>query len=315
MAAPDHAVEADWLVSQAHQQGFELAGVCEAGPVLSIDFFNQWVSEGMEAGMGYLAASAKLRESLDSLLPGAKSVLAVGLNYNQKVDHQPGQSRIARYALGRDYHKVLRAKLRRVAGAAEAKWGCQWRVAVDSAPLLEREWAHRAGLGWFGKNTCLINSRKGSWFVLGFLILDRPLGAGEPALGGCGTCRACIDQCPTGAIVPFGDRWAVDSRRCISYWTIEHRGEFPPEAQIEDWTFGCDVCQEVCPFNKPRESQPERAPVASEAEFSPRPWPSLEELATISYEEWDRLTQGSPVRRAGWEGLKRNAIRNIRNAK
>jgi epoxyqueuosine reductase len=269
----------------------------------------------MGAGMGYLAASAQLRESLDSLLPGVRTVLSVGLNYNQKVGHELGQARIARYALGRDYHKVLRSKLRRVGASAEERWGCRWRVAVDSAPLLEREWAHRAGLGWIGKNTCLINSRQGSWFVLGFLLLDHPLPGDEPAVGGCGTCRACIDQCPTGAIVPLEGRWVVDSRRCISYWTIEHRGDFPPEAEIGEWTFGCDVCQEVCPFNQQRESQPERAAFTSESEFEPRPWPPLEDLIEISYEDWDRLTQGSPARRAGWDGLKRNARENIRNTK
>jgi epoxyqueuosine reductase len=182
---------------------------------------------------------------------------------------------------------------------------------------LEREYAHRAGLGWFGKNTMLIDSRSGSWFVIGLLLTTLDIEPDLPAQGGCGTCRACIDACPTGAIVWLeqGGRWAVDARRCISYLTIEAPAE--ADARIGDWTFGCDVCQEVCPFNARRGSQPLRARPTSEPDFlrhSPVPGMPLEQIERLTPEEWDAATQGSPIRRAGYDGLRRVARINRGNS-
>jgi epoxyqueuosine reductase len=181
---------------------------------------------------------------------------------------------------------------------------------------MERDFAQLAGLGWYGKNTCLIDSHAGSWFVLGFLLTDLVLAPDVPAVGGCGTCRKCVDACPTGAIAFLEGRWQVVGSRCISYLTIENRGPLPTdlEAGIGDWTFGCDVCQEVCPFNQPRPTQPLRACDTNEADFlATRQWPSLLELAQIDYADWDHLTRSSPVRRTGWEGLRRNAAINLKN--
>ena len=241
----------------------------------------------------------------------------VGLVYNQPRTDNPGEPKIARYALGRDYHRVLRSKLRKLERDLASKMpGARFRACVDSVPVMERELAQRAGLGWFGKNTCLIDSRTGSWFLIGALLTDIALEPDEPATGGCGTCRACIDACPTGAIVRLGENWQVDARQCISYLTIEKRAPFTPRESkmVADWTFGCDVCQDVCPFNQARASQPDRAPLTTEPDFlKTRVWPSLAELAEISYEDWDRLTAGSPVRRAGWEGIRRNARANLAN--
>jgi epoxyqueuosine reductase len=183
---------------------------------------------------------------------------------------------------------------------------------------MERDFANMAGLGWFGKNTMLINSRKGSWFFLGLLLTTIDFEPDEPALGGCGTCSRCIDACPTGAIVNEEGRWQIDARRCISYLTIEHAGAMDPdvESAIGDWTFGCDICQEICPFNEPRSSQPERARVTAEPDFlEGRSLPSLKALADIPWADWDELTRGSPMRRTGLEGLRRNAAINLRNAK
>jgi epoxyqueuosine reductase len=266
--------------------------------------------------MAYMADHLPLRRDPRQLLPGAQSVIACALSYRRPNPARPGYPRIATYALGRDYHKVLRAKLRRIGRVLAAHSGAAWRACVDSAPLMEREYAHRAGLGWFGKNTCLIDSRSGSYFVLGFLLTDAWLAPDRPSLGGCGTCRLCVEACPTGAIVARDGVWQIESGRCVSYLTIEHQGPIPEELEdgVGDWTFGCDVCQDVCPFNQTRPSQPDRAPETREPDFrEDRRWPTLDELAVIEQEAWDRLTVGSAVRRAGLEGLRRNARVNIAN--
>lgn len=290
--------------------GFSRAGVCQAGNPETWSFYNEWLEAGFHADMDYLARSAHLRKSLDSILPGAKSVLAVTLDYGRVIPHETGQPKIARYALGRDYHQVFRKNLARLAKDLQAEFQQgSFRAVSDSAPLLEREWAQRSGLGWPGKNTCLIDSRRGSWTLLGFLLTPLEAEADAAAKGGCGSCRLCLDACPTGAIVNREGRWQVDSRLCLSYWTIEQKGPIPQEIaeKLNGWTFGCDICQEVCPFNQPRPSQPERGAPATHPDLTPRSWPSLVELAQISYADWDRLTQGSPVRRRGWQGLRWNA--------
>lgn len=254
--------------------------------------------------------SRALRANPASLLPGVQSVVAVTLNYLRQDAPRDGGPKIARYARGRDYHRVLRGKLKRLARWVEAAHpGARCRACVDSAPIFERDFANLAGLGWFGKNTMLIDSRRGSWFFIGLLLTDVPYAVDVPALGGCGNCTACIEACPTGAIVFLDDRWQIDARRCISYQTIERRG--PLETPTHGWTFGCDICQEVCPFNTPRSGQPLRAAETEEPDFEPRTWPSLTEMANLDRETWDRLTEGSAVRRAGWEGLRRNARANL----
>jgi epoxyqueuosine reductase len=226
--------------------------------------------------------------------------------------------RIAKYALGRDYHRVVRGKLRSLAGWLAAEYPeIRTRVCVDSAPILEREYAQLAGLGWFGKNTMLIDSRRGSWFFLGLLLSTIRFQPDAPAQGSCGKCTQCVEACPTGAIVQVDDVWQVDSRRCVSYLTIEHKGLIDPglHSGIGDWTFGCDACQEVCPFNVERDSQPMRSRPTKVADFMrAAAFPPLRELADIPYETWDSLTRGSAVRRAGWEGLRRNAGINLTNA-
>jgi epoxyqueuosine reductase len=240
-----------------------------------------------------------------------RSIVAVGLNYHQAESTSNETPRIAEYAQGRDYHKVIRGKLNALARWLKANEpGVECRPCVDSAPIFERDYANLAGLGWFGKNTMLINSHRGSWFFIGLLLTTAELKPSTPAIGGCGSCHKCIEACPTGAIVFEDGRWQVDARRCISYLTIEYRGEIPPEIakRMGDWTFGCDVCQQVCPFNQPREHQPLRAAPTREPDFqNVRHWPLLIELADISYGDWDQLTQGSPVRRTGYEGIRRNA--------
>lgn len=303
------------MKSEARQLGFELVGVCDAEPPRSLGILKQWVADGMHGEMEYMANSLPLRADLNSVLPGVRSVVALGLNYNQEP--YSGDVKVARYALGRDYHKVIRGKLKRLSAVmTEFVPGETWRACVDSAPVMEREYANRAGLGWFGKNTCLINSHRGSWFLIGVLLTTAEIAFDSAAEGGCGNCRACIDACPTGAIVDRNGIWQVDALKCISYLTIEKRGELSAkEAEmVGDWTFGCDVCQEVCPFNAARDSQPLRGTVTGEPDFlDRRDFGSLENLLALSEQDWDEKTRGSAVRRAGFEGLQRNARANLEN--
>lgn len=272
--------------------------------------------------MDYLRRHAPLKADPGALLPGVRSIIAVGLNYYQEATANRGSPRVARYALGRDYHKVIRGKLRKLARAldsvSETEHVC--RICVDSAPILEREYAHRAGLGWFGKNTMLIDSKRGSWFLIGLLLTTLEIEPDTPALGGCGSCRACIDACPTGAIVQIASgredegQWAVDARSCISYLTIEAPEE--ADSRVGEWTFGCDVCQEVCPFNQGRANNPLRAQTTREPDFLKRSALTalpLSQIATLSEREWNEVTAGSPIRRAGWNGLRQVANLNMRN--
>lgn len=300
------------LKEEARRLGFTTVGVA---PVLTPphwEAYREWVESGKAADRAYLRDHLELKRDPKNLLPEAQSVVVVTLNYNQPNPPVEGQPRIARYALGRDYHKVLRGKLGRLAKWIEHEHlTAKTRVCVDSAPIMERDFAQLAGLGWFGKNTLLIDSKRGSWFFLGVLLCSVPYQPDLPSEGGCGTCTQCIDACPTQAIVFENGRWQVDARACISYRTIEYRGE--KGGEIGDWTFGCDVCQEVCPFNQPRPNQPQRAAQTEEQDFlNVRSWPSLQELAQIEEPDWDELTRGSAVRRAGWDGLRQNAQANLR---
>lgn len=308
-------VDTEALKSYALELGFQSAGVCEASPAPHFDAYRAWLDKGYHGTMTYLERHLALKSEPQSLLPGANSVVAVALNYNQPNPRQAGKPRFARYALGRDYHKVLRGKLRKLAAWLEREApGSKSRACVDSAPILEREYAHLAGLGWFGKNTMLIDSKRGSWFFIGLLLTTAQLEPDRPSVGGCGSCMKCVEACPTGAILQEDGRWQVDARRCISYLTIEHRG--PVALDTHGWTFGCDVCQEVCPFNDARPSQPQRAAVTSEPDLlRHRSWPSLDRVAVLEEGDWDELTAGSAIRRAGIEGLRRNAALNLRQSR
>ena len=217
---------------------------------------------------------------------------------------EPERAWISRYAWGADYHDVVRRGLERLdARLRERTPGrYQSKLCVDTAPLLERSYARAAGLGWIGRNGCLINQQSGSWFFLGELLTSLELAPGSPPPDRCGTCRRCIEACPTAAIVPFGDGHAVDSRLCISYLTIEHRGPIPEErrAGMGAQVFGCDICQDVCPWNR-------RAPVTAEVDFAARDFaPRLERLAAIEEEEFRTMFRGTPVMRTKYRGFLRN---------
>jgi epoxyqueuosine reductase len=307
----------DLVRRQAASLGFEQCGATPADAAPHLEAYSGWIAKGYHGSMAYLSSQSELKSDPQHLLPGVRSIIAVGLNYHRPNPKSGGQPKIATYALGRDYHKVLRGKLRRLGEwVAQEIPGAVSRPCVDSAPIFERDYAHLAGLGWFGKNTMLIDSHRGSRFFIGLLLTSAEVECTPPAIGGCGTCTRCIDACPTGAIVFEDDRWQVDARRCISYLTIEHDGPVDPalEDRLEGWTFGCDICQDVCPFNHARPNAPLRGLPTTEPDLlAKREWPSLVDLSELPYERWDALTRGSAVRRAGYEGLRRNARLNLKS--
>jgi len=298
-------VTASEIKRWARECGFELAGIAPAQPLPedSRRYLN-WVERGMAGAMGYLTdRRAQVRTDPKLLLAAARSIICVGKLYNGPQPrstevNESGLGWISRYAWGEDYHDVMRRGLERLA----AKLGPEheYKICVDTAPLLERSYAREAGLGWIGRNTCLINQEIGSWIFLGEILTSLPLEPDTPPPDRCGTCTRCIQACPTQAIAPGG--YEIDARRCIPYFTIELHGAAPEEmrAQIGQHVFGCDICQDVCPWNS-------RAPIAGEPAFEPRHFaPPLDELAALTEDEFRSTFRGSPIQRAKYVGFLRN---------
>jgi epoxyqueuosine reductase len=267
-----------------------------------------WVEAGHAGGMAYL--ERRLEERLDPrrVLPGAASAVCVALNYFQGEARDPSWAGVARYAWGRDYHDVMGPRLERLASFLAGACGARSRGYVDTGPVLERDLAARAGLGWIGKNTMLLHPEIGSWFFIGVLLTTADLHHGAALPDRCGSCRACLDACPTGAFVA---PYVLDARRCISYLTIEHRGDIDPALHeaIGRWRFGCDVCQDVCPWNR-------KAPVAGDGAFLPRAaCPAPEALLEMDDEALRRRFAGTALLRAKPAGLRRNAAIALANAR
>ncbi len=285
----------------ALELGFDLVAIGPADPPEHGAALRRWVEAGHAGTMGYLGR--RLEERLDPgrVLPGARSVVCVALNYHQGEPADPSWRPVARYAWGRDYHDVIAPRLERLARHLASACGARSRGYVDTGPVLERDLAARAGLGWIGKNTMLLHPRLGSWFFIGLLLTTAGLGHDLPQVDHCGSCRACLEVCPTGAFVA---PYVLDARRCISYLTIEHRGEIAPELQggMASWQFGCDLCQSVCPWNR-------KAPVTSEEVFQPQAvYPGAEAVAQMSDEEFHQRFRGSAILRAKASGMRRNAL-------
>jgi epoxyqueuosine reductase len=251
--------------------------------------------------MAYLERRLSERLEPARVLPEARSVVCVALNYFQgEPAPDPSWTPVARYAWGRDYHDVMTPRLEALGQYLSTAAGASSRAYVDTGPVLERDLAARAGLGWTGKNTMLLHPDLGSWFLIGVLLTTAELGFDEPLPDRCGSCRACLDACPTGAFVA---PYVLDARRCISYLTIEHRGDIEPalEAALGPWQFGCDVCQEVCPWNR-------KAPVTGEEAFlPPAPYPGAERIAAMSDDELRARFKGTALLRPRPAGLRRNA--------
>jgi len=303
--------------------GFERVGMARARPVARTGYVRDWLARGWAGDMDYLRRHHRLREDPARLLPGARSVVVVAHNYNHRPasvqtpgprgpystadQGEPPRGRIAQYAWGRDYHRVLRKKLQRLAGQLHQLGDepVQTRVCVDTAPIMERELAAAAGIGWIGKNTIIVHAELGSFFLLGEIITTLELEPSTPIPDRCGSCTRCLDACPTGALVA---PYQMDARRCISYLTIEHRGDIDRSLRplMGNWVFGCDVCQDVCPYNR-------RAPLTSEPAYEPNdrnplgPRPLLADLINLSEEQYRRYFAGSAMGRATLDMLRRNA--------
>ena len=313
----------DIVKQAADAAGFELAGVSPVHDFDELERFREWIGAGRAAEMQYMEARDEAgtlkRASLRTTLPWVRSVIVCAINYNtaqpystRADDSQRGW--IARYAWGQeDYHDAVMARLRVVENhlrsAVGASSALQTRCYVDTGPVVERVYAKYAGVGWIGKNTCIINQKLGSWLFLGVILTSLELEPDLPAPDRCGTCTRCIDACPTDALVA---PYQLDSNRCISYLTIEKRGSIAEDMRsgMGDEVFGCDICQDVCPWNR-------KAPPTGAAEFQPRDGlvnPALEWLAEISDEEFREKFRGSAVRRAKRNGLRRNAVIAIGNS-
>jgi epoxyqueuosine reductase len=309
----------------AREAGFDLCGIAAVGELRELQSFPQWIAAGRHGEMKYMEsrneAGELRRASLARVTPWARSVIVCAMNYNTAQPYStqtgnPSQGWISRYAWSRDdYHDALLRRLRQVESKLHElcettdqhplppDHALQTRAYVDTGPLVERVYARYAGIGWIGKNTCIINQKLGSWLFLGVVLTSLELVADLPAPDRCGRCTRCLDACPTHAFVAPGE---LDARLCISYLTIETRGEIPEQLRegMGRHVFGCDICQDVCPWNR-------KAPVTSVEEFQPRPSlvnPALDWIAEMQQEEFRAVFRGSSIRRTKLSGLRRNAV-------
>ena len=299
-------IASQWIIAEAEQMGFDACGIAQA-TVLKEESMHveHWLESDCEGEMGYLTRNKEKRYDPRLLAEGTKSIVTVLYNYFPKQTlSDSDRFKIAKYAYGADYHDVLKRKMRQLLERIETQTGKLegTRVFVDSAPVLDRAWAVRSGLGFIGKNTTLIHPKKGSFFFIGHLFLPIELEeTGRPMTNRCGRCTKCLDACPTGALEsPFH----IDARKCISYLTIEYKGSLAgiDPKTFKGWMYGCDICQDVCPYNRfalPNH-EPEFQPSQKLLDMHEDDWKSL------SKDEFEALFKHSAVQRAGYEGLKRN---------
>jgi epoxyqueuosine reductase len=307
MSHDPHQLRAE-VLAFARRLGFDRAGIAPAGVSAYRQFLREWLDEDRAGEMTWLARRFEQRTDPAAYLPGCRSVICLAVNYHTTLPepdpamHRP--ARVARYALGDDYHQPLKDRLYQLADWLRTQVpGTRTRCGVDTVPVLERELAARAGLGWIGKNTCLIDHEIGSWLLLAEVLTTLELPTDQPVLDRCGTCTRCLEACPTRALEPY----RIDARRCLSYQNIERPGGYEPAlaAQAGDWLFGCDICQDVCPFNR-------RAPQGTTPELQPRPLLAtgridLQTVLGWSPGEYQRALRRSPLRRVKLPVLQRNA--------
>ena len=290
----------------ALELGFDLVAIGSVDPPEHGQAFARWVEAGYAGDMRYLERRRDERLDPQRVLPGARSVVCVALNYYQGEPVDPSWEPVARYAWGRDYHDVITPRLERLAAHLAEASGARSKAYVDTGPVLERDLAARAGLGWIGKNSMLLHPDLGSWFFIGVLLTTAALDHDEPLPDRCGSCRACLDACPTEAFVA---PYVLDARRCISYLTIEHRGEIDPalHRDMGQWQFGCDLCQSACPWNR-------KSPITREASVHPtRPYPGAEAVARMDEGQFKARFAGTALLRPKASGMRRNALIALAN--
>jgi epoxyqueuosine reductase len=297
---------AESIKSAAYSLGFDLVGIAPIGPFAETLFYPKWLDHGYAGEMKYLERQKTAKLQPESILPGARSVIVCAMNYNTAQPYTSFdrlRTWISRYAWGQDYHDTLKQKLDEVAAWIEQNSANQTKCYVDTGPLLERVHAKYAGVGWFGKNTCIINQKAGSWLFLGCILTDLELTYDIPVPDRCGTCTRCIDACPTGAIL---EPYVLDSRKCIAYTTIELRGGIPEQDRtgIGHHLFGCDICQDVCPWNRKAPASANPAFEAKEGLF----WPIIDQLLELREDDWRRIIRGTAMKRAKIRGLLRNLM-------
>lgn len=295
------------VTDKAKQLGFDLVGFAPAVKLTNeLSNLNKWLERGYQAGMQYMERNLDKREDVKKILPSAKSVISLAINYYTPEEYENDNlsGKVSRYAWGKDYHLIIWEKLRELEEVLkEIDPGFESVSYVDTGPVMDKAWAVRAGIGWLGKHTNVINRDYGSWFFIANVICNREFEYPEQIPDFCGTCTACIDACPTSAIV---EEYVVDSNKCISYLTIENKGEIPSEFKDKfgNWIFGCDICQDVCPWNT------KFSIVTRVTEFNPYPGNkqlNLEEVEYMNEAEFKSRFASSPIKRAKLEGLKRNA--------
>ena len=295
------------LKNEAKKQGFNPVGITRVPGSERIKLrtaaLQRWLKAGYQAEMSWMEAPR--RQKIEEMLDGVTSVLSVGLNYYINKNKEPNALSIARYAWGKDYHKVIEKRLKRVGRWLEKeKPSCRWKICVDSAPFLDKVWAEEAGLGWIGKHSNLINKDYGSWIVLGHLLCTEPLEPDKPSKPLCGKCQMCIDACPTKAI---SEPFTINSNLCIAYHTIENRKEILPEkitSSIGSWIAGCDICQEICPWNQ------KRIDSSQDPEMQPKAWIlelTKKQALSWSDEKWHQVLSGSALKRIKPWMWRRNA--------
>lgn len=313
--SPHPALTSDDVKARAAAAGFDLCGIAPVDAFPELGFLREWIARGYHGEMGYMARTAEKRAEVRAVLPSATAVIMLGTVYNADRPYSTtgtiaSDASIARYAWGDDYHVVIERRMQTLVAALEGAAGpFQHRAYVDTGPVQERVFAKYAGLGWIGKNTCLINRELGSWLFLSAIICDLPLEADRPALDHCGRCTLCIDACPTGAITA---PYELDSRRCLSYLTIENKEAIPEgyREAVGAHAYGCDICQDVCPWNR-------RAPVTDDPHWQPRPdldRPRLLALWNRTDADLRALLKGSPMKRAGVRRFRRNLAVAIGNS-
>jgi epoxyqueuosine reductase len=296
------------IKARAKELGFDLTGIAPVTPVPELSFYTSWIEAGFAGKMDYLKRNIDKRQNITRIVPEAKSIIVSAMIYNTGQplsihSGDAGKGWISRYSWGDDYHDIIKAKLFELSDYIAANCGTEYvnRLYVDTGPVVDRVHAKYAGIGWFGKNTCIINQKAGSWFFLGEIITNLDLKPDTPVPDRCGSCQRCIDDCPTEAIL---EPYVLDSRRCISYLTIELKEKIPVALRenIGNHIFGCDICQDVCPWNR-------KAPVTDKSAFEPRPGlmnPSLETLADLNDDGFREKFRQSPVKRTKLRGILRN---------